>query len=213
MPGQHMPAPDAPDMVGSSLGLSWSIRLTVALYRRCTMPSMEAKSLHFLVTSRCMLTGWAAASKSCGATATLAAASRCTAQMVRCALLLFRAARYEGEISLRQQGTETVCCSGACSLFKCVACCLYVREGACTPTGRYPFLHLQTTTGSEERIQALLRNANTRLLAHSESRRRLLQLKAPAVLVPYQGALSAQTKCVNTAWLSQPCQRRFAQLA
>lgn len=45
----------------------------------------------------------------------------------------------------------------------------------------------QTTTGSEERIQALLRNANTRLLAHPESRRRLLQLKAPAVLVPYQG--------------------------
>lgn len=46
---------------------------------------------------------------------------------------------------------------------------------------------MQTTTGSEERILALLRNANNRLLAHPESRRRLLQLKAPAVLVPYQG--------------------------
>ncbi|KAL4854024.1 Transcription-associated protein 1 [Chlorella vulgaris] len=45
----------------------------------------------------------------------------------------------------------------------------------------------QTTTGSEERIQALLRNANARLLAHAEARRRLLQLKAPIVLVPYQG--------------------------
>lgn len=49
---------------------------------------------------------------------------------------------------------------------------------------------LQTTTGSEERIHALLRNANARLLAHPESRRRLLQLKAPAVLVPYQGGLA-----------------------
>lgn len=46
----------------------------------------------------------------------------------------------------------------------------------------------QTTTGSEERIQALLRNANSRLLAHPEARRRLLQLKAPTVLVPHQGA-------------------------
>lgn len=56
---------------------------------------------------------------------------------------------------------------------------------------------LQTTTGSEERIQALLRNANTRLLAHSESRRRLLQLKAPAVLVPYQGRSSGDAVCVH----------------
>ncbi|KAL4439666.1 hypothetical protein ABPG75_002667 [Micractinium tetrahymenae] len=45
----------------------------------------------------------------------------------------------------------------------------------------------QATTGSEERIQAMLRSANARLLAHSESRRRLLQFKAPAVLVPVQG--------------------------
>ena len=35
---------------------------------------------------------------------------------------------------------------------------------------------MQTSTGSEERIQALLRNANTRLLAHPEARRRLLQV-------------------------------------
>ena len=48
---------------------------------------------------------------------------------------------------------------------------------------------LQTTTGSEERIQALLRNANSRLLSHPEARRRLLQLKAPTALVPYQGEL------------------------
>lgn len=54
---------------------------------------------------------------------------------------------------------------------------------ACGPA----LLPMQTATGSEERIQALLRNANSRLLAHPDARRRLLQLKAPAMLVPYQG--------------------------
>lgn len=46
---------------------------------------------------------------------------------------------------------------------------------------------LQATTGSEERLQALLRNSNTRLLAHPEARRRLLQLKGTVALLPFQG--------------------------
>ena len=56
-------------------------------------------------------------------------------------------------------------------------------------TSSLPLHFPQTATGSEERIQALLRNANTRLLAHPEARRRQLQLRAPTVLVPYQSKL------------------------
>jgi hypothetical protein len=46
---------------------------------------------------------------------------------------------------------------------------------------------MQAATGSEERLQALMRNSNTRLLAHPESRRRLLQLKGTVALLPFQG--------------------------
>lgn len=56
---------------------------------------------------------------------------------------------------------------------------------------------MQTSTGSEERIQALLRNANTRLLAHPEARRRLLQLRAPTILVPYQSKLGIVLTCAK----------------
>ena len=79
------------------------------------------------------------------------------------------------------QGSQ-VCGDAPCGLGPWLGSCI-APKAACLPSS----LAMQTTTGSEERIQALLRNANTRLLAHPEARRRLLQLKTPLALVPYQG--------------------------
>lgn len=93
MPGQHMPAPDAPDMVRAvPAGLLRYPRF-VPRTPCCSSLSLQTKFTSLLCRVRYMSSAWAAISKSCGATATRAAELCCTVRMARCARSLSRAAR------------------------------------------------------------------------------------------------------------------------